>query len=163
MLVHNIGDCLQTAADVLVHNIGDCLQTAADLFDWARKKGNVLDHCTEFGINFVQTYDNSSARQWHQFGAALRLPIRKRNLENSSMMSMRVTLPGFLFLFFIQPSCVRGLTSAFLLDVLGFCGATEGRLGHFLLPWLRLGWQSVTNQGKIPWNTPPWRGIEPGS
>ena len=37
-----------------------------------------------------------------------------------------------------------------------------GRLSHFLPYWLRRGWQSVISQGKIPWNTPPWLGIEPG-
>lgn len=37
---------------------------------------------------------------------------------------------------------------------------------HFLsmvgLGWLRMGWQGVTSQEKIPWNTPPCPGIEPG-
>jgi len=34
--------------------------------------------------------------------------------------------------------------------------------GHFLPRWLRTGWQSVIRQGKIPWNTPPRLGTEPG-
>jgi len=34
-------------------------------------------------------------------------------------------------------------------------------LSHFLPRWLRTGWKSVISQGKIPWNTPPWLGIEP--
>jgi len=36
----------------------------------------------------------------------------------------------------------------------------EGRLDRFLPHWLRAGWQSVVSQGEIPWNTPPWPGIE---
>jgi len=32
----------------------------------------------------------------------------------------------------------------------------------FLPRWLRTGWQSLISQGKIPWNAPPWLGIEPG-
>jgi len=53
-------------------------------------------------------------------------------------------------------------TSAFLLDVHRLCGAIEGRLSHFLQHWLRMGWQSVISQKKIPWNTLPWLGTEPG-
>ena len=34
--------------------------------------------------------------------------------------------------------------------------------GHFLPRWLRMGWRSVINRGKIPWNTLPWPGIEHG-
>ena len=34
-------------------------------------------------------------------------------------------------------------------------------LRHFLPRWLRMGWQSLISQGKIPWNSPPWLGIEP--
>jgi len=64
--------------------------------------------------------------------------------------------------FFYQPSSVLGWTSAFLLAVLRLCGVIEGRLSHFLPRWLRIGWQSVISQGKIPWNTQPWLGIEPG-
>jgi len=55
-----------------------------------------------------------------------------------------------------------GWTSAFLLAVHRLCGVIEGRLSHFLPRWLRTGWQSAISQGKIPWNTPPWLGIEPG-
>ena len=66
------------------------------------------------------------------------------------------------FIFFYQPLSVRGWTSAFLLDFHRLCGAIEGRLSHFLPHWLRTGWQSMTSQGIIPWNTPPWLGIEPG-
>jgi len=33
---------------------------------------------------------------------------------------------------------------------------------HFLSRRLRIGWQRVISQGKIPWNTPPWLGAEPG-
>jgi len=40
-------------------------------------------------------------------------------------------------------------------------GAIEGRLSHFCR-WLWTGWQGVISQTKIPWNTPPWLGIEPG-
>ena len=40
--------------------------------------------------------------------------------------------------------------------------AIEGRSSYFLPRWLRTGWQSVINQGKLPWNTLPWPGIEPG-
>jgi len=50
----------------------------------------------------------------------------------------------------------------FCLTVHRLCSVSEGRLGHFLPHWLRTGWQSVISQGKIPWNTPPWLGIEPG-
>jgi len=64
--------------------------------------------------------------------------------------------------FFCQPSSVHGWTSAFLLAVHRLCGVFEGRLSHFLPRWLRRGWQSAISQGKIPWNTPPWLGIEPG-
>ena len=52
--------------------------------------------------------------------------------------------------------------SAFRLAVHRLCGFVEGRLSHFLPRWLRTGWQSVISQGKIPWNTPPCLGIEPG-
>jgi len=65
-------------------------------------------------------------------------------------------------LFFFQPLTVRGWSSAFLLDDHRLCGAIEGRLSHFLPHWLRTGWQSLTGQGKIPWNTPPWLGVEFG-
>jgi len=68
----------------------------------------------------------------------------------------------YLNLLFYQPLSVRGWTSAFLLAVHRLCGVIEGRLSHFLPRWLRRGWQSVIRQGKIPWNTPPWLGIEPG-
>ena len=61
-----------------------------------------------------------------------------------------------------QPSSVRGWTSAFLLAVHRLCGIFEGRLSHFLPRWLRTGWKSAISQGKIPWNTAPWLGIEPG-
>ena len=64
-------------------------------------------------------------------------------------------------LFFLQPSSIHGWTSAFLLTVHRFCGVIERRLRHFLPRWLKTGWQSVISQGKIPWNTPPWLGIEP--
>ena len=47
------------------------------------------------------------------------------------------------------------------LNVHRSCSAIEGRMSHFLRRWLRTGWQSVINQKKIPWNTPPWLGIEP--
>ena len=69
---------------------------------------------------------------------------------------------SFHGLFFYQPSSVREWNLAFLLAVHRLCGAIEGRLSHFLPRWLRTGWQSVISQGKIPWNTPPWLGIEPG-
>jgi len=64
----------------------------------------------------------------------------------------------FIHLFY-QPLSVRGWTSAFLLAVHGLCGVI---LSHFLPRWLRTGWQSVISQGKIPWDTPPWPGVEPG-
>jgi len=63
---------------------------------------------------------------------------------------------------FYQPLSVHGWTSAFLLAVHSLCGVIEGRLSHFLPRWLRTGWQSAISQGKIPWNAPPWLGIEPG-
>ena len=66
----------------------------------------------------------------------------------------------FLFCFY-QPSSVHSWTSAFLLAVHRSSGVIEGRLSHFLPRWLRTGWQSVISQGKIPWNTTPWLGIEP--
>jgi len=54
------------------------------------------------------------------------------------------------YFFFYQPSSVHGWTSAFLLAVHRLCGVIEGRLSHFLPPWLRTGWQSAISQGKIP-------------
>ena len=63
---------------------------------------------------------------------------------------------------FFQPSSVHGWTSAFLLTVHRLCGVIEERLSHFLPCWLRMGWRSAVSQGKIPWNAPPWLGIEPG-
>ena len=63
--------------------------------------------------------------------------------------------------FFYQPLSARGWTSAFLLAVHRMCGVIEGRLSHFLPRWLRTGWRSAISQGKIPWNTLPWLGIEP--
>jgi len=75
---------------------------------------------------------------------------------------MRKVLTSRWLLFFYQPSSVHGWTLAFLLAVHRWCGVVEGRLSHFLPHWLRMGWQSAISQGKIPWNTPPWLGIEPG-
>jgi len=37
-----------------------------------------------------------------------------------------------------------------------------GEIESFLPRCLRTGWQSVISQEKIPWNTSPWLGIEPG-
>ena len=42
------------------------------------------------------------------------------------------------------------------------CGVIERRLSRFLPRWLRTGWQSAISQGKIPWNTSGWLGIESG-
>jgi len=47
-----------------------------------------------------------------------------------------------------QPSAVHGWPSAFLPAVHGLYGAIEGRLSHFLPPWLRTGWQSVIDREK---------------
>ena len=60
-----------------------------------------------------------------------------------------------------QSLSVHDWTSACLLNVHRLCGAIEARLSHFLSRWLRTDWQRVISQGKIPWNTPPWLGIEP--
>jgi len=65
-------------------------------------------------------------------------------------------------IFFYQPLSVHCWTSAFLLTVHRLRDVIEGRLSHFLPRWLRTGWQGAISQGKIPWNTPPWLGIEPG-
>jgi len=54
-----------------------------------------------------------------------------------------------IILFFYQPSSVRGWTLAFLLAVHRLCGVIEGRLSHFLPPWVRTGGQSVISQGKF--------------
>jgi len=70
--------------------------------------------------------------------------------------------PLLIYFLFYQPLSVRGWTSAFFLAVHRLCGVIEGRLSHFLPRWLRTGWQSAISQGKIPLNTPPWLGIEPG-
>ena len=80
----------------------------------------------------------------------------------TKLQGSNIVIPLFLFRFFYQPSSIHGWTSAFLLTVHRLCGVFEGRLGHFLPRWLRTGWQSVISQGKIPWNTPPWLGNEPG-
>jgi len=71
---------------------------------------------------------------------------------------------SIFFPFFFQPSwsSIHGWTLAFLLTVHRLCGVIGGRLSHFLPRWLRTGWQSVICQGNIPWNTPPWLGIESG-
>ena len=37
----------------------------------------------------------------------------------------------------------------------------KGRLSHFLPRWLKMGWQNVISQGKIPWNVSPRLGVEP--
>jgi len=66
-----------------------------------------------------------------------------------------------LWCFFSHCLAIVG-TSAFLLAVHRLCGVIEGRLSHFLPRYFRTGWQSVISQGKIPWNTPPWPGSEPG-
>ena len=84
-------------------------------------------------------------------GSKSKMKLRR----NHALMHCRFGI--FWFLFFNQPSSVRGWTSAFLLAV-----HRLGRLGHFLPRWLRTSWQSAISQGKIPWNTPPWLGIEPG-
>jgi len=63
---------------------------------------------------------------------------------------------------FLSAIVVGGWTSTFLLTVHRLCGVIEGRLSYLLPHWLRTGWQSVISQGKIPWNTPVWLGIEPG-
>ena len=72
----------------------------------------------------------------------------------------RKSLPSLFF--FYQPSSVRGWISAFLLAVHRLCGVIERRLSYFLPCWLRTGWQSIVSQGKFPWNTLPWLGIELG-
>ena len=70
----------------------------------------------------------------------------------------------------IIDTCLMKLLSAIIYPWLDFgfpprghslCGAIEGRLSYFC-HWLRTGWQGVISQRKIPWNTPPWLGIEPG-
>jgi len=68
----------------------------------------------------------------------------------------------YFLLLLNEPLFVHCWTSAFLLVVHRLCGVIEGRLSHFLPRWLRTGWQSAISQGKIPWNTPPWLGNEPG-
>jgi len=42
-------------AGILVHNISDCLQTAADSFDWTKKE-NVLGIIVQNFGDFVRTY-----------------------------------------------------------------------------------------------------------
>jgi len=51
---------------------------------------------------------------------------------------------------YYQPSPVRGWTSAFLLAVHRLCGVIKAQDGLAI------------SQGKIPWYTPPWLGIESG-
>jgi len=91
---------------------------------------------------------------------AVRLEPAICKIASSGFLPTELSWPPAFFSY--QPSSVRGRTLAFLLAVHGLCGVIEGRLNHFLLHWLRTGWQSVISQGTIPWNTPPWLEIEPG-
>jgi len=102
----------------------------------------------------VQVVRVSGWAQWTSTG----LPTVRTRVEVQVMMSSRCKHEPFsnCFCILLQPSSVHRWTSAFLLAVHGLCGVTEGRWSHFL------GWQSVISQAKIPWNTPPWLGIEPG-
>ena len=65
-------------SDILVHNIGDCLQAAADLFKWGRQKRLFRVSSCRFGKKF-QTNGNSFAFacQWRHFGASFHLRARK--------------------------------------------------------------------------------------
>jgi len=65
----------------------------------------------------------------------------------------------------VKPFVPLGLCISHGLSMVGLrpssywvCGTIDERLSH----WVRTGWQSVISQRKIPCNTPPRPGIEPG-
>jgi len=104
---------------------------------------------------------------WQRVCVTYNDPINYRPLNSyAGIFTWYLQLGSILWslwsLFINQPSSVRGWISAFLLAVHRLCCVIEGRLGHFLPRWLRTGWRSAISQGKIPWNTLPWLGIEPG-
>jgi len=87
---------------ILVHYIGDCLQTAADLFHSIKRQrenvlGIIIRNLKEIlyermvpRLHFVRTSGNSSAfrTDLRQFGVIFRLRIRKRNSASSLLSSL---------------------------------------------------------------------------
>ena len=110
---------------------------------------NVSCFITEAGL--MTGINPFQVKSWFS-GCHTRFPLVKLSISLSHHLSSII----------YRLSSIHGWTSAFLLTVRRLCGVVQGRLSLFLPPWFTTGWQSVIRQGEIPWNTPPWLGIEPG-